>query len=855
MTPITLPFLAEIVGGELRDSVALDERARIEHIAIHSKRIPRNALFVALPGGHCDGHDFVGDAISHGALAALVARDRLKDLALAEFTAPLVAVADPLLALQQLAGWYRRTYLKRVLAVTGSNGKTLVKDALYSILLGSHAVAASPGSYNSQLGVALALLEIPPESDLAIIEAGISRPGEMAQLRWMIAPDLGILTNIGDAHLSAFGSRARLAEEKLDLFTELPAEGWLLLPQLDEKTRPLESLLGGVSRYRHNHDPRLPQLIARLDRDDRSRLTLRFPASPEECSDPEDGSDLEFEFEVATRSAVLIEDLMIAIAAARLLGLSAERIVTALSSYTPPPTRLEVWRSPTGVVLINDTYSADPFAVRAALRTAAELSGSGRRFFLFGGMRELGSEAVEIYEEMGRLAAEHGFHALLLHRSRGINGSLHRMGEAFRALQPKGQVYEDGEIGALVTLLKQQLCPGDTLLCKGPRGGDITAAAQLLREATAPNRLIVDVEAIANNIASYRRLCGPNTAILAMVKALAYGSELTSLASWLARTPVDLLGVSTADEGGQLRRAGIQLPILVMLLTEGESRKAIDFELTPVIYTETLIAPLARAAIEAGRRLSVHLKVDSGLHRLGVPPSAVVALAQRVEATGVLRVAGLMTHFACADDPLEDEYTRGQISLFSEAIHQLQQAGFRDLLLHAGASSGAARFPEARYDLVRLGLGLFGIYPSAAVAERIKLELAVRLISQLSQVHEHRRGDRIGYGGTYTVRSDRLRTGLIPLGYHDGIPLSLSNRGEVIVAGRAAPILGRISMDSMVIDLSEIPEATVGSEVVLFGSHPGGVLRPEAVAARADTIAYELLVRLGPRVQRIYTGF
>ncbi len=315
-------------------------------------------------------------------------------------------------------------------------------------------------------------------------------------------------------------------------------------------------------------------------------------------------------------------------------------------------------------------------------------------------------------------------------------------------------------------------------------------------DAMAPNRLIVDLGAVAGNIASYQRAtdpqgvprqatggaaAGPRTRILAMVKALAYGSELVRLSSWLSEAGIDHLGVSTADEGVELRRAGIQLPILVTLPTPEEAAKLARFELLPAVYSFALVEPLAaaaRAALPPGRRLAVHLKVDTGMHRVGVAPGEALPLARAVSATGALRVTGLMTHLASAEDPAADGDTRRQLALFDQARGELAAAGFGDLLCHAAATAAAARFPEARYDMVRLGLGLFGLYPSAAVESAISLQLAVTLLSRIAEVRTLARGDRVGYGGTYTVAAERLRVGVLPLGYHDGIPWSLSNRGR-----------------------------------------------------------------------------
>ncbi|HEY6322031.1 MAG TPA: alanine racemase [Thermoanaerobaculia bacterium] len=879
MIPLPLDRLAAIVGGELRAAApapgsatpTLGTIAIVEAVAVDSRRMPRRSLFVALHGRQADGHDFLGQAAANGAVAALVRAD----------TPPAglatIAVDSPLAALQRLAAWYRRAHLGRVVAITGSNGKTIVKDALYAQLLGTFSAAASPGSFNSQLGVPLAVLAAAPGTAVAVFEAGISAPGEMAALREILAPDCGILTNVGLAHIAAFADRRHLAREKLSLFAamtgspaaataataaEARAEpGWLLLPEGDAMVAEEAAHLP-CRRVGFPGDPSLPRLIGHRVLDDLGPP----PGGPGAAFG---GEELEVRFpsgavrrlRVRTRSAEIVEDVLLAVGAAHLLGVPEERIVHSLRDYVPPPTRLEVWRSPAGVVLVNDLVSADPISVRAALRTTSELAaGGGRKVFVFGGMRELGPGAAAEYAAIGALAGEYRFDALLLidREGGGGGGEIAATRDAYLAAHPGGQAAVLADVESVRRRLRALLAPGDTLLLKGPRHSGIAAAAVDLMEAMAPNRLIVDLGAVAGNIASYQRVCGPGTRILAMVKALAYGSELVRLSSWLSEAGIDHLGVSTADEGVELRRAGIQLPILVTLPTPEEAAKLARFELLPAVYSFALVEPLAaaaRAALPPGRRLAVHLKVDTGMHRVGVAPGEALPLARAVSATGALRVTGLMTHLASAEDPAADGDTRRQLALFDQARGELAAAGFGGLLCHAAATAAAARFPEARYDMVRLGLGLFGLYPSAAVASAIPLQLAVTLLSRIAEVRTLARGDRVGYGGTHTVTAERLRAGVLPLGYHDGIPWSLSNRGAVLVDGRPAPILGRISMDSLVVDLSAAPDAAAGSEALLFGVHHGAVLRPEEVAAQAGTIPYELLARLGPRIQRVYVGF
>jgi len=270
-----------------------------------------------------------------------------------------------------------------------------------------------------------------------------------------------------------------------------------------------------------------------------------------------------------------------------------------------------------------------------------------------------------------------------------------------------------------------------------------------------------------------------------------------------------------------------------------------------VIYSAELVDSFAAALAGSGRALDVHLKVDTGMHRLGVPPAIALELAQRIRSSGVMRLTGVCTHFASAEDPDSDDFTRRQIAAFDQVIAGLKETGFHDLQIHAANTAGAIRFPEAHYNMVRIGLGLYGIYPSESARKIMDLELAVGLTSRITSIQEFAPGDTLGYNRTFTAKR-RTKVGIVPFGYDDGLPWRLSGSGQVLVEGRAAPIVGRISMDQMQIDLTDIPDVSIGAEVLLYGTHNGHTLRPEQVSQMAGTIPYELLTRLGERVHRIY---
>jgi alanine racemase len=830
LIPTKLDRIAQEVGGELRGPA---HALVIDRVCTDSRGAAPGALFIALKGQQTDGHGFLADAFRNGASAALIAQDRSGSFA-TEAEWPVIVVPDPLAGLQALARWHRREYFQRVLAITGSNGKTIVKDALKALLAGRQ-VLASPGSYNSQMGLPLAVLSAEKPEPLAILEVGISAPGEMAALEDIARPDCGILTNIGLAHVAAFGNREGIAQEKMKLFERIPEDGWLLLPAgeptLDGPAQKIKCPIHKVGESK--------QLLWLRD--------VSFSADGQvlELGAPRQGTR---SVTVKTRSPEIIADLHFAAAAAHLLGVPLEEIAAALDGYAPTSTRMELWSSPQGIRIINDGYSSDPLSVNAALKSATlGASRSGRRIFAFAGMRELGSNSAREHTQVGAQAAECGFSHLFLVG----NGELATTAEGYKRVRPEGSVLQVKSADELKDRLLPLLRPGDTVLFKGPRNAGMVKAVRDLSGAIAQRCLWVNLAAIEGNIARFRRHCGGAVHIVAMLKAMAYGTELAQLGSWMSQLGIHHVGVSSANEGVAVRKTGADQDILVFLSEREDVDNLLHYRLTPVIYSAELVEAFTAALQGSGRALDVHLKVDTGMHRLGVPPAISLELARRIRASGVMRLTGVCTHFASAEDPDSDDFTRQQIAAFDAVIQGLQADGFNDLQIHAANTAGAMRFPEAHYNMVRIGLGLYGIYPSEGARKVMELELAVGLTSRITSIQEFAPGDTLGYNRTFTAKR-RSRVGIVPFGYDDGLPWRLSGTGQVLVEGRSAPIVGRISMDQMQIDLTDIPEVTIGAEVLMYGTHNGHTLRPEQVSQMAGTIPYELLTRLGERVHRIY---
>ena len=837
MIPTEISEIARLVGGDLQGCVS---STKIERICIDSRETSPKALFIALQGQRTDGHFFLSSSFQNGASGAIVTEATIAEIEI-DPDWPLIVVPSTLEALQSLARWFRQMAFDKVLAITGSNGKTIVKDALKA-LFSSKRILASPGSYNSKVGLPLAILAAERRSELAILEVGVSEPHTMACLEDIARPNFGVLTNIGMAHLASFGSREAIAREKMELFRRIPEDGWVLLPA-NEPTIASAARQLKCQVYEVGSDRQVLSLAPSSSADDGYlfKLSTRWGQS--------------IEVRIEAQSPHIISDLHFAASAAYLLGMRLEDIAAELDGYLPTPTRLELWSSSSGIRIINDAYSSDPISVRSALQSAALGAPlTGRKIFVFAGINELGENSASEHLKAGTYAGECGFTHLYLVG----DGDLQHTATGFRAAQPNGSVVNVENAEELTEKVFPKLRWDDTVLFKGPFAAGLVKAARNLTGSVSQRCLWVDLAAIEGNLTRFRRHTEGRAGILAMLKALAYGTELVQLSFWLSRLGIQQIGVSSANEGISIRKAGILQDIFVFLCDRDDIDNLVRYGLTPVLYSAELVEVFIRALAERGNilggrslPLDVHLKLDTGMHRLGVNPEVAVEIARRIRDSGVMRLTGICTHFAAADDPGADEFTLQQIRTFDRAVEALRAEGFENLQIHAANTAATVRFPQAHYNMVRIGLGLYGIYPSNAVREAMDLELAIGVTSRFASLQEFPAGAKLGYHGTY-VASRKIMVGVIPFGYDDGLPWRLSGAGQVLVEGIPAPLVGSISMDQAQVDVTGIPGADVGREVLIYGSHGGHVLRPEHVAECAGTIPHELLIRLGRRVQRIY---
>jgi Alr-MurF fusion protein len=831
MDPIRLGDFLGIIGGK---AVAGSNGAIVHDVTTHSRQVGTGSVFFALPGAREDGHDFVADAFHNGAVGAVVARGTSgPELARLGTT---IEVDDPLSALQRLAAWWRTVIEAQVVVVTGSWGKTTTKDAIVHLIRPHLSVYGSPGSYNSEFGVPLSLLACPRQCDVAVIELAISDPGEMEAMEAILRPDRVVLTNLGTRWQSRFPSQAQQAQELMLIGRHLDPDGWLLVGQDDPQLHALAGRLL-ARRLVSNCSADLPRFSV-VERDRASRLVeITFPnAAPTTAR-------------IQTGSEETLADVELALSAAWLLGVPQEHLLATLESYKPPLTRMEIWRSPQGVTLVRDIATPDPLAMTAAIRAARQ---NGRRDSR---LKVVLAEPLSRWE--GRLGA--ALAPVLL--AEGVDAICGLETPFYRALataasSPRGAGPEIRLFPSPDELRRHLLDDarrGDVVLIQSPSDSSVADLSTGLMEAMAPTRLYLDFLAIEENVATFRRLVGPTVRLMGVVKALAYGTDATQVSTSLQEAGVDFLSVSGADEGVALREAGVRVPILVLLGTGSELGKMLRHGLIPLIYSPELLEAALASSGWATSPVPVHLKVDTGMHRTGFSPAQAHQALIRLQAAAHVRVEGLMTHLASPGDPQEDGFTRLQLSRFQGVVDRAREMGMEKLLCHAANTTAAIRFPEARFDMVRIGIGFYGVHPAPATEGMVHLHPALTLVSRIVEILDLEAGDRVGYGGTYMAPAGGARIGVVPAGYHDGIPRAFSNSGHVIVSGVRCPIVGTISMDSMTVDLSACPRAEVGSDVLIHGRYNDSLIRLEEAAASIGTIPWEVMARTGPRVQRILT--
>jgi alanine racemase len=810
-------------------------RGPLSGVAIDTRKpIGEEYVFWAIKGRHFNGNDFAEDALSKGVRAAVVNREDLFDRPLPEGTT-LIQVKDTLGALQDLAATYRRGFAYPVVGITGSNGKTLVKEMLASILCSERRTYRSPLSYNTQVGAALGLLGMRPEHEVAVIEAGISLPGEMERLERMIKPDHGILTVISKAHIGGLGSLENTLHEKRKLFKNLHGSDSFLLLNADDALSM--SVVGrsrakvitfGFSKWADVRADSVESLPGKGH-----RFTMRV-------------FDRNLDVEIPVQGRFNILNALAASAAATLLGASPDAIMRGLDQFHPSPMRLETHTTVTGVTLINDTYNSDPASMKGALDVLAKAGEGRRKIAILSEMLDLGLHSREEHLAVGKDVVRTGVDHLI---TLGEAATLIGQSAVLEGMNPAA-ITNTRSYNEAAVELEKIMNRGDVVLFKGSRWFRLERIAKELVGSMGPTRLVVNLDSIAANIKAVRGIIGENVNIMTVVKSFGYGNDSIRTSKVALDHGVNYLAVAFPDEGTTLRENKIDAPILVFNVLFEEVDKIVRFGLSAVVSSVALAEALNSAA-NSRFKIPVHIKVDTGMGRSGVWVDDAPPFIERVFEMENLNVEGIMTHFSSADDPEADDYTLRQIKSFNHLIGEMGRRGYDFKYIHAANTAALVRFPETHYSMVRPGLGIYGMYPSDAVRSMIHLEQVITFCTKIAQIKDHPPGRCISYNRRFvTNRPCRIAT--LHVGYNDGYPRFQSNVGQVLIHGKRAHVVGTVCMDTIMIDVTDIPEAQVGDEAVLIGRQGEEEILADEIAANGNTINYEIVCKISPRVTRVF---
>ena len=781
----TLSQIASLCGGKL-----CGEDKLVRDIVTDSRSclFGDGAMFVAMRGMNHDSHNFISDMYDGGVRAFMVEADA--DVQQRE-GAGYIYVENSLEALQRLAARHRESFRGVVVGITGSNGKTVVKEWTARSLPQRVKFFASPMSYNSQLGVALSLLMIEGDEDVALIEAGISEPGEMARLERMIRPDVAVVTSIGDAHQANFSSMEEKIEQKLIL------------------AQRAKTLIFHSSYQ---------ELMTVLGRQNMEACQV-------------DAAQYEVR-EIDSNSEMRVANAQIVKCLCRWLGY--EDVVLSPSDVAM---RLEVKEGEGGSMLINDSYNSDINSLALALDTLRSVSLGGETTAIVSDILQSGMADDELYERVAQLV-----HNARVTKFIGVGECISNYADLFAS---DSEFYENTE--ALMRALKQSDIEGRTILLKGNRRQHFERICHHLERKSHTTVLEVNLNAMIHNVGYFRRFLPMNHRLIAMVKACSYGAGDVEVAQLMQRLGVSYLAVAFADEGVTLREKGITMPIVVLNADQGSFDKMVNYRLEPEIYSFHSLSDFQRSVERYGAYgYPIHIKLDTGMHRLGFVEEELPRLIEMLRREKGVRVASVFAHLACADSEEWDDFSRQQIALFDRMSKMLAEALPYEIIRHTANSAAIERFPEAAFDMCRLGLGLYGY----GYKHNDELQPVSTLKTRIVQLRERRAGETIGYGRSQTLERDSL-IATIPIGYADGLDRHLGGgRWSMLVAGHAAPTVGRICMDSCMIDVTDIAGVQEGDQVSVFSAIAGNT--PEDMAQVLGTIPYEILTSVSARVKRVY---
>ena len=805
--------IAHIINAERTGS----EDALINWLLIDSRSLcfPKETLFFAIRTNRNDGHKYIGELYKRGVRNFIVSSlpvdiDQYPQ-------SNFLLVHDTLQAMQQLAAYHREQFDIPVIAITGSNGKTTVKEWLYQLLSPDFNVCRSPRSYNSQVGVPLSLWLLNQHNDVAIIEAGISNPNEMDNLNRMIRPTISVITNIGEAHQENFFTKEGKCDEKLKLMRNCETAVVNLQDEFITKVARQE-ILNKVKNW---------PMVRSVEKKGTS-ATITYTLN---------GKQGQYTIPFIDNAA--IENSVTCLATcASLEGVNLEAICARMATLEPVAMRLEVKDGINGCTLINDTYNSDIHSLDIALDFMSRRpdTQSQKRTLILSDILQSGEASRTLYAKVAEMAEQRGIEKVI-----GVGEAISSCSQYFKMDAYFFKTTEDLIASEVFASLSNEF-----ILIKGARRYHFDRLSDLLTLKVHQTILEVNLNALIENLHYYRSFMEPETKMVCMVKASAYGIGSLETSKTLQDQGVDYLAVAVADEGADLRKAGITSNIMVMNPEMTSFKMLFDYRLEPEVYNFQLLEALIYAAEKEGiTNFPIHVKLDTGMHRLGFDPKTDIdRLITRLSKQSALIPCSVFSHFVGSDADEFDSFSRQQFEMYDEASRKLQAAYSHKILRHICNSAGIEHFPKYHLDMVRLGLGLYGINPR----NNEVINNVATLKTTILQIRNVPAGDTVGYSRKGKIDHD-CRIAAIPIGYADGLNRKLGNGNcYCMVHGQKAPYVGNICMDVCMIDVTGI-ECSEGDYVTIFGDELPVTVLSDAIG----TIPYEILTSVSTRVQRVYT--
>lgn len=797
----------------------------ISHLLSDSREVfnPGETLFFALKTANNDGHKYVDELYNLGVRHFVVQTihpewKNLKDI-------NLLHVKDSLLALQKVATFHREHFDIPVIAITGSNGKTIVKEWIYQMLGSEKNITRSPRSYNSQLGVPLSVWQLNENTELGLFEAGISMPNEMTRLQKIIQPTIGVFTNIGDAHQENFKNLKQKCLEKLELFVNCDViiceEGNKLLDECMEAT----CLSQKSFTWSYNNRSNSPLLILKVEKlEAKSFITYSFLGLP-------------FTVELPFTDDASVENVTSSIAAALYLTTSIETIQEKVKQLEPVAMRLDVRRGKNNNIIVNDTYNSDINSLKIALSFLGQQSAedSPKRTLILSDILQSGFSDEALYKSVSDLADSASIGRII-----GIG---HHISDQQKLFANIPHIFFDSTEDFITSGIWNEFHE-ETILLKGSRHFEFERISELIEQKNHETVLDINLDAILHNFKFHRSRMNPDTKIICMVKADAYGSGSEEVAKILQYHKCDYFAVAIAEEGVVLRKAGIKTPIIVLNPEVSGFNQLFESYLEPEVYNFRILDAFIKEAQRRGiSDFPIHIKMDTGMHRLGFTEEDIPLLLERLRSQQALKVKSTFSHLAASESWAFDDFTTQQISLFKKLASALQDGLDYPIWRHILNSAGIERFPEEQMDMVRLGISLYGISASGLDGLRNVCTLKTTIL----QIKHLKKGETVGYGRRGDLDHD-ASIATIRIGYADGLSRQFGNRnGHVLVNGHLVPIIGNICMDLSMIEITGL-DIKEGDEVILFGDELSVIDQ----AKKINTIPYEVLTSVSSRVRRIY---